>query len=271
MKIQAKYEKGKVPAGLEAFYTVEKDGFMCAEFEDDVALATNPALAANNALILKEKKSALDKYEALVTSTGTISQELNELRAKVASGASITSAEVAILAALKGIDGTPDEIKKKIEEHPALSAKVASFESDTQNRAIASVMGWKPEVFGDLLKNPDKAKDLQFSVEDATVDGKPVKTAFVTVKNAAGITEKKDLKAFVEATPEWNAYLPVLKAEAEVSKGPTWIAQSRTTSGDDTNVSLLDKHIAERNSAATARANPLLPPPVTPAPAAPAT
>lgn len=265
-KLPAKYKKGEVPAGLETYYTVEKDGFMCAEFEDDVALATNASLAAQNSTIIGEKRALQTKYEELVKSTGTISSELNDLRTKIASGASITTAELAIVQALKGVEGTPDEIKKRLENYSALESQVAQIAVDKENQSIALAMGWKPSIFGDLRNHPERGKGLSFAIEDVTVNGKQTKTVYVSYKNAQGVSEKTALADFVESNAEWKEFLPALKAGDQSSTtGPTWLSQQPTnTSSQTTPKSAVDAHIEARNAQAKAHANPLLPPPVTP-------
>lgn len=264
-KIAEKYEKGKVPAGLETYYTVEKDGFMCAEFEDDVALATNPALASQNTKIIGEKRDLQAKYDTLVTSTADISREVGELRTKVATGGQVTADELAIVTALKGIkDKTPAEIKKMVEEFPALQGQIDSFKTKAENDAIAQAMGWKADVFGDL--RPILAKDLTFEVTDVTADGKVSKKIFVAGKDANGVDFKTELTDYAKATPSWTNHLPSLGATVGEG-GPSWVEQTPATGGPDTGLSVLEQRIQDANAATKARGTPFSPPPAVPVPA----
>lgn len=264
-KLAEKYEKGKVPAGLETFYTVEKDGFMFAEFEDDVALATNPALALQNTKIIGEKRDLQTKYDNLVTSSGDLARQVNELTTQVASGGQVSADELAIVTALKGIkDKTPAEIKKMVEEFPALQAQIDGFKTTQENSDIAKAMGWKPEVFSDL--RPVLAKDLTFELTDVTEGEKTVKKVFVAGKDANGTDFKKEFSEYAKANPTFTNHLPSLSASGE-SGGPDWVPQSEANGGGNAGLNPLDAKIQNDNAAAKARGNPFNPaPPVVPAP-----
>lgn len=263
-KIAEKYEKGKVPAGLETYYTVEKDGFMFAEFEDGVGLLTNPALAAHNTKIIGEKRDLQTKYDNLVTSSGDLARQVNELTTQVASGGQVSADELAIVTALKGIkEKTPAEIKKMIEEFPALKAQIDSFKMNQENDNIAKAMGWKPEVFSDL--RPVLAKDLTFEITDVTEGDKTVKKVFVAGKDANGTDFKKEFSEYAKAAPNFTNHLPSLSATGE-SGGPDWVPQSQANGGGDAGLNPLDAKIKADNEAAKARGNPFNPTPVTPAP-----
>lgn len=259
-KLPAKYEKDKVPATLAEYYTVEKDGFMFAEFDDDVALLTNPALETKNKELLGEKKTVQTKYDDLVKSSADISREVIDLRATIASGGQVSSDELAIVKALKGVSDTPADIKKKLEEYPKLESQLASLAIADENRQIASVMKWKPEVFGDLRKNPEKTKDMKFEMSDVTENGATVKKVFVSYKDASGVDKKDELSEFVKANDSWNAYLPSL-AIADQQTTPQWVQQGVPGGTQDKTVNPLDAHIQNRNAAAKAAGNALLPAP----------
>ena len=261
-KIKHKYEKAELPEALKPF-AVEQDGMMVINFDDSVALATNPALASNNAALKAEKTEIKKKYDDLVTSTGTISTELNELRTKVATGANISQAELAIVTALKGIDGTPDEIKKMIEEYPTLKGTISQFAVEAENRKIAEAMGWKPNVFSDLRNHPEKSKDLKFEIVGVEKDGKPTNQVHVTFKDVSGIEKKVELSEFVKTNDSWSPFLPALQTAENT--GATWLPQSGAGDQQQQPKSVVAEHIEKRNAEAKARGNAFSPPvPVAP-------
>lgn len=272
-KIEATYEKDKLPEGLKDF-AIEKDGKMVIDFDDSVALATNTALATKNSQLLGEKKAVQDKYDALVASSAEISREVLELRNKVASGGQVTADELAIVQAVKGIENvTPDHIKKMVEEYPQLQAMVAQFGIDAENRTIAEVMGWKPNVFGDLRNHPEKSKGLKFEISDVTENGKTVKKVLVGHKDASGADVKTDLAEFVKSNSSWNEYLPSLQVETK-STGPTWVASSQAggSTVPDPATNPVMAHIQAKNEKAKQSGNALRPAqPPTPTVAPPTT
>lgn len=256
-------DEAAIPAELKPFKSDDNKVTIWAG--DKVAEETNPGLAANRDAIKTEKDKFQTNYEKLVTSTGQISTELNDLRTKVATGASISQEELAIVTALKGIDGTPDEIKKKITEHGVLQNKLAQLEAGQQNREIAEVMGWKPSVFSDLCNHPEKSKDLTFAIEETkSADGKVERKAFVTSKDAKGVSIKTELSEFVEANSSWNEFLPALKAEPSQqpqAHNAPWIPQRKAGGDPKETKSAVDAFLESKNTTAKSRPNPLLTPP----------
>lgn len=272
--IQAKYEKDKLPETLKG-YAVEKDGFMVVQFDESVQLATNPALATKNAELLSEKQKIQTKYDALVTSSATLAQTVTDLQAKIASGGQVSADELKILTAIKTLGdnaGTPADIKKALEEVPALRAQVAQFATNEENAKIAEVMGWKPQIFGDL-RNLPSGKDLKFELAKTEVDGKEKSVVYVVTKDANNVETKKDLNEFVKSNDSWKNFLPSLQLEQK--SGPTWLEQAPANGNPPSGTSALDAHIAKRNQVAEQMngVNPLIPqkPPMpvqVPAPAA---
>lgn len=257
MKLKAKYEKGQLPAGLAEF-AVERDGFMFLEFEDDVALLTNPALAAKNVEILDEKRKLQTNYDNLVTSSGDLARQVNELRTQIASGGQVSANELAIVTALKGIDTTPDEIKKMIKEYPTLAGELQSLKSQAENEKIAKILKWKPEIFNDIRNHPDR-KDLEFKVESIVENGKSTDKVYVLSKDATGAVVKKEVSDFVKESPTWTGYLSALQAGEEL--GQTWLEQAPAGGSPAGGKSPLDEHIEKMNAAAISRGNALVKPP----------
>lgn len=273
MNIFATYEKDVIPEALKPFAT-EKDGKWVLNFDaDSVGLATNHAAGENNAKLLREKQAVQTKYEALVTSSGQIATELNELRTRTAESNQVSKDELAILTAINKLklEGTPTDIAQRVAKVSELEAKLDGFERDAENRRIAGIMGWKPNVLSDLRSHPEKGKDLEFEVETVIVDGKSVDKVYVKTKNASGEVEKSDLGKFAESNASWKDYLGVLKADSKQS-GPSWLEQG-ATGGDVSNTgkSPLDEHIAAQNAKATGHRNPLMTPAPPPANTAAAT
>lgn len=263
MKLLAQYEKGQVPAGLEGF-CVEQDGKMVVQFDDSVALATNPALASKNAELLTEKQSAVTKYNDLVKSSGAIASELNALKVKMAEGGQVTADEISILTALKGIENvTPESVKKILTEHPKLQQQLNALQSDAENRQIGEIVGWKPEVFGKIRGT---TKDLKFEIQEITENEKPVKKVYVSYKDGNGADQKKELSEYAKVSDDFAPFLPALQATE--NRGPEWVQGGPGGGSPQPAKSLIDQRIEEQNQKAKASGNALRPPtPVTPAPA----
>lgn len=240
---------------------------MVVQFDEDVALATNPALAQKNTELKGEKLELQSKYNALVTSSGQLATRVNELEQSVASGQSLSQAELAIANALKGVKDLPpaDDLKKMLKEYPQLKAQVEEAQQAQHDAKIAGTMGWKPEAFKFLRTHPELGKDLAYSVETVMVEEKPVEKVYVTHKDASGVQVKSELQTY--AATNWATFDNFLKAapDAVNNPKPSWLPQvpAEGTSAPPTN--FLDAHIAERNQAAAATGNALIPAP-TPTP-----
>lgn len=252
-------DENAIPAELKAFK--QADNSVTVWAGDTVAAETNPGLAANRDQLKTEKEAAVkalaDEKAQWTQTNDTLSREVIDLRTKVATTSGVTAEEVALLNAVKPFGTDPAKIKTTLEDATKAAAENATLKREILVKDVAQIMGWKPTVLLDLINHPEKSKDIELVIEDATENDKPVKKVFVNQKDAAGAVSKIALTDFVTKTESWNDYLPILSLDEK--NRPQWMRQAKPTdtkTGDD---DIVAKHIEQKNTAAKSVNNPLLP------------
>ena len=119
--------------------------------------------------------------------------------------------------------GKPDELKQGLEERSQLQGKLQGMERETTLRSVAETVGYKASVRANLDRMAKaEGKALGFEERETTVDGKPVKVAYVKDGDReAALTDY--------AASNWADFLPALAAQggaqAQTQTGTRYPAQ----------------------------------------------
>ena len=137
-----------------------------------------------------------------------LEQQLTETAGKVpAAGTVVLSGDEAKAWAAYTALGKPEEVKTYLDERTQLQGKLQGMERETTLRSVADVVGYKPSVLANLDRMAKaEGKALAFDVRDTTVDGKPIKVAYV--KDGDKETALTDY-----AASNWADFLPALAAQ----------------------------------------------------------
>ena len=137
-----------------------------------------------------------------------LKQQLTDLSGKVpaADAVILTGADATAWAAYTAL-GKPDELKQGLEERTQLQGKLTAQERNELLRGVAETAGYKANVLANLDRIAKaEGKALAFEVRDVTVDGKPVKMAYVKDGDKEqAITEY--------AQSNWADFLPALTVQ----------------------------------------------------------
>lgn len=180
---------------------------------DDKHPETPPAAPDLNKLVEAVIAKAGDPNAALkslVADNYALRDDLKTIRARLPGEGSIvlTGDDARDWGAYRTI-GKPSDLRKTVEEHGQLAARVGTFERDEQLRAVAEKAGVKFPVLRTL------AGSLAFG--EAKVKGKDGKEVpVVTVKD--GDAEPVPFDAY--AAEKWGDFLPALKPGGKLEPAP---------------------------------------------------
>lgn len=135
--------------------------------------------------------------------------------------------------------GKPDEVKTFLDERTQLQGKLSGMERETLLRTVADAAGYKSSVLANLDRMAKaEGKALAFEVRDVTIDGKPVKTAFVKDGDKeAALTDY--------AQNNWTDFMPSLAAQGAAATPPPgtrYLAQHAGNGGGEKQTT---KNVAE--------------------------
>lgn len=152
-----------------------------------------------------------------------LEQQVSDIKGKVPAEDSVvlTGADATDWATYKAL-GKPDEVKTFLDERTQLQGKLSGMERETLLRTVADAAGYKSSVLANLDRMAKvEGKALTFEVRDVTIDGKPVKTAFVKDGDKeAALTDY--------AQNNWADFMPALAAQGTTTQqqtGTRYLAQ----------------------------------------------
>jgi len=143
--------------------------------------------------------------------------------------------------------GKPGDLTKRLESGDAAIKRTAELERDAVVAEAATAAGYKPSVLR------DRAGDLPLTVKEVTVDGKPVKRAFITPQGQG----EQELTAY--AQQQWADYLPALAASQQGQGTPGFTFPTTPAGNGQRPAATVDDFIKQRNERAAAAPNPLAP------------
>lgn len=221
--------------------------------------------AAFQRLLDRYKNDAMALAEKLFSENFThrgqirqLEQQLTEARGKApAEGAVVLApADAAVWAAYQAL-GKPGELKQGLEERTQLQGKLTGMERDTLLRSVADVVGYKPSVLANLERIArSEGKTLGFEVKDQTVEGKPVRVAYV--KDGDAQTPLADY-----AQTHWADFMPALVAQSTQGGGappPTGVRYPAQHAGGGAGgkTDLVNDFLQKQEASRAAAKNPLL-------------
>lgn len=150
--------------------------------------------------------------------------------------------------------GEPDAVKQGLDERTKLQGDLAVKERESLLRSVADVTKWKPTVLSNLDRIAKaEGKELEFIVREVTVDGKPVKAAFVKEGD-------KETPAIDYATSAWADFLPALTTvQADPPPAGTRHVTQHHGSSTQGAPDLVTEYLQRQEKARAAEVNPLLP------------
>ena len=181
-------------------------------------------LATRDALKLAEKAAGLE-YDLR-----TIRTERDALKAALPQEGSVvlSKADAEKWASYSAL-GKPDDLKAAMTERDSIRADLSGRDRRDSNRTAADAAGYRPGVLEKLLP-----ADAVTSVRDVQVDGKAVRTAFVTIAGA-----ERPLSEW--ASTEHADFMPSLAMQPQTAVVPaaSWVPQpaamTPTPAGADAN------------------------------------
>lgn len=144
-------------------------------------------------------------------------EDKRELEAKLEAATTATTAATTELAQWKALGATPAEVKKLVDEVPALRAFKLDAEQAKVTDEAAEAMGWNATVLREVLKAKDHV--VVFKDDRVTEDGetKLVRTAHVRPSAAAPDAATVPLSEY--ATANLAPFLPSLEAADAPARG----------------------------------------------------
>lgn len=186
-----------------------------------------------------------------------LERNLTEAQGKApAEGAVILApADAAVWAAYQAL-GKPDELRQGLEERTQLQGKLTGMERETLLRSVADVVGYKPSVLANLERIARaEGRTLGFEVKEQTVDGKPVRVAYV--KDGDAQTPLADY-----AQTHWADFMPALSAQSAQggSAPPAGVRYPAQHAGGGAGgkVDLVNEFLQKQETSRAAAKNPLL-------------
>ena len=171
-------------------------------------------LATRDALKLAEKAAGLE-YDLR-----TVRQERDALKAALPPEGSVMLArqDAEKWAAYQAL-GKVDDLKTAVTERDSFRSDLSGRDRRDLNRTAADAAGYRPGVLEKLLP-----ADAVTSVRDVQVDGRPVKTAFVTIAGT-----ERPLSEW--ATSEHADFMPSLAMQPQTAVIPaaSWVPQPTAT------------------------------------------
>lgn len=160
--------------------------------------------------LLEKQAELLADNSQLREQRRTLRQEVTDLKAKApaADARLLTPEEAATYDAYAALGMKPADIQAAIAERDTVKADLTTVRRNESIRGAAEAHGYKAAA---LAKLPS-LQNQEIAIEDVTVDGKPVKRAFITVEG-----KKTTLPEYIQAHDA--EFLPALTADAAASRG----------------------------------------------------
>jgi hypothetical protein len=160
--------------------------------------------------LLEKQAELLSDNSQLREQRRTLRQEVTDLKTKVpaADARMLTPEEAATYDAYAALGMKPADVKAAITERDTVKADLTTVRRNETIRGAAEAHGYKAAA---LAKLPS-LRDQDIAIEDVTVDGKPVKRAFVTADG-----KKTALPDYIQAHDA--EFLPALATDTTISRG----------------------------------------------------